>query len=1264
MRHRARAWVQGVVCCGICLLVMGCPVSVRLDITPGSADFGSSATELSLQIRKPGGGAVSWTITEVTRQNVDAPWTASNIPWLTVSPTQARQTGPLEIVTLTADRTGLRAGAYTNAGILVEAGNFSRVIPVSLIVQSTLSVSPPQVSLRQGATETAFRIVNSGVSSAAWTLRFIPENGDIAAAQPLPADIIASPASGTIPAGGTANVSLSWTQERSSFGILVDSPAGQPVFSVVFGAAITGLQVDPPSLTLFYDNRTDESASATQPASTLTIRNTGGTARSWAIQINDVARGGTTSAISATPSQGNTLPGEETTVEVRVTDPASVTSGSGNYELIIHSSDDQFIVVPLTLDIAILPVIEASDPPQPNTTRPEVTSLRKLDFGTQDVNKEFWVVNVGPLESDLYFRITHEDQGSETPLIYVNPLQGDTNGPDGDFFLPGTNFLIDGVPIQVTVDRSAMREDVEYRKITIEAWNADFTQQLTAVQPVEIEVRVERPPMRVEGAINRARPPYLMRFAFLLRDRLGQAIPTLTADDLSRLRFTLTEDDVPMDWNETSQFVLGAEHIRTNLVLLLDFTGSLYYSGVNDPVNPRRPGEVLEEVRAAALRFLDDLPENYKVALMYHCDRQQKNRLIHPFTTDRNALKNALAAFYLPPAMHGVTAVWDAVEDAVNRIVAADPPDTLPFDDADVRAIVLVTDGKDNASAVQPSTAIGNAKDNRVRLYSLTYGDPNSINLADLLTAADDTGGYVYRAADASGLVQLLGNVKGLVLEPVTSLNAATAQFNIVNAGATDLNWEIASVPNWLTVTPASGSLVSGESITVSVTANPAAFTVPPPLRAAEATLQITSNNGSGYAKVRTQFASDMSAVESIALVLTDEPGRVWQDLRNQLLFTYITPSQRGGTYSIRAEYTQPDGSVLTAIFEEDGVFYPGDVLAGQISTHTTGIVEDLTTLNPLEAVRAEAYVRLDYAPRNVSKFRFRIVPMVPLDLPAAAAVAFSNVQMQVEIAPGGLADSTDPYASTWRLVNEGSNRYLLLTEQNAPLTYGASGELLRVKFTGLKDFVDACLAADYDPLFYLDLRVDNQLYYAPGTPTRPSQTVYFQYPNGPTNPGRLLSIGLEPDLAGAAATAALMAFPGIDPDTVSTWDQDGDGVEDFMDPYPADARYPGGLITPSVVDLSAGPVTVTLTNNRLDAFTWSLSVEDLPGTFPENAIAERVNLVPDTGGDTPLLPGTSTTFQVSLDSNGLPNGTYEGLLVVTTDVFGAQRYRLVYTRN
>lgn len=1263
MRYRVRAWVLGIILCGMGLLTAGCPVTVRLDITPGAADFGSSATELTLQIRKPGRRPVAWTITEVTRQSVDAEWTAADIAWLTVSPMEMRQTGPLEVVTLSADRTGLRAGSYTDSGILIQAGSFSRVIPVSLLVQSTLSVSPPQVSLRQGATQTAFRIINTGVSSAAWTLRYIPGNGDAASAQPLPPDLIASPASGTVPAGATVNVSLSWTSERDSFGLLVDSPAGQPIVSVVFGAAITGLEVDPAALTLFYDNRSEDSTSATQLASTLVIRNTGGASRSWTIQINDIARGGTTSAISATPAQGTTLPGDETAVEVRVTDPAAVTSGSGNYELILRSTEDQFIVVPLTLDIAILPVIEASDPPQPNASRPEVTSLRKLDFGTQDVSKEFWVVNVGPLESDLYFRITHDDLGSQNPLIYVNPLQGDTNGPDGDFFLPGTNFLIDGMPIQVTVDRSAMREDVEYRKIIIEAWNADFTQQLTAVQPVEIEVRVERPPMRVEGAINRARPPYLMRFAFLLRDRRGQAIPILTAADLSRLRFTLTEDDVPLDFRETSQFVLGAEHIRTNLVLLLDFTGSLYYLGTDDPVNPRRPGQALEEVRAAALRFLDDLPDNYSVALMYHADRQQKNRLIHPFTTDRDALKAALSAFYLPPAQHGVTAVWDAVDDAVNRLAAADPPGTLPFDDADVRAIVMISDGKDNASAVQPSTAIGNAKDNRVRLYTLTYGDPNSINLADLLTAAEDTGGYVYRAADTEGLVELLGNVRGLVLEPVASAGTDTAQFSIVNAGSTDLSWELGSVPNWLTVVPASGTLVSGERITVSVTANPAAFTTPPPLRVAEAPLTLSSSNGSGTVRVRAQFTADMSAAESITLALTDEPGRLWQDLRNQLLFTYITPSQRGGTYSIRVEYTQPDGEVLTAIFEEDGVFYPGDILAGQISTHSTGIVEDLTTLDPLEAVRAEAYVRLDYAPRNVSKFRFRILPVLPADLPPAAAAAFASVAMRVEIAPGGLVDSTDPYASSWRLVDEGSNRYFLLTEQNSPLQYGASGELLRVEFTGLRDFVEACNAADYDPLFYLDLRVDNQLYYAPGTPTRPSQTVYFQYPNGPTHPGRLLSIGLEPDLAGAAMTAAMMAFPGIDPDAVITWDQDEDGVEDFADPYPADASSPGGLITPSVVDLSGGPVTVTLTNNRLDAFAWSLTLEDLPAITPANSIISRITLTPDAGSG-PLLPGMTETFQISLDSTGLPNGTYEGVLVVNTDVFGAQRYRLVYTQN
>ncbi|HOQ90152.1 MAG TPA: hypothetical protein PLX03_08445, partial [Candidatus Hydrogenedentes bacterium] len=560
-------------------------------------------------------------------------------------------------------------------------------------------------------------------------------------------------------------------------------------------------------------------------------------------------------------------------------------------------------------------------------------------------------------------------------------------------------------------------------------------------------------------------------------------------------------------------------------------------------------------------------------------------------------------------------------------------------------------------------TAFGNAKDQRVRLYALTYGDPNSVNLADLLTAAEDTGGYVYRAADAPSLVRLLGNLGGLVLEPVSEQKADTAQFAIANAGDTTLDWTVQSIPTWITVSPAGGSLVPGERITVSVTANPAAFSVPPPLRIAEATFAITSNNGNGTVKVRAQFENDMSAVQNVALSLTDEPGRVWQDLRNQLLFTYITPSQRGGTYSIRAEYTKPDGEVLTAIFEEDGVFYPGDVLAGQISTHTSGIVEDFTTLDPDEAVRAEAYIRLDYAPRNVSKFRFRILPVLPEDAPPVVVAAFGSAAMQVEIAPGGLADSTNPYASSWRLVSEGDNRYFLLTEQNSPLPYGASGELLRVKFTRLKDFLDACDAAGYEPRFYLDLRVDNQLYYAPGTDTRPSQTVYFQYPNGPTNPGRLLAIGLDPDLAGAAVSASVMAFPGIDPDAVTSWDQDEDGIEDFVDPYPADARYPGGLIAPSVIDLSGGSVTAVLANNRLDTFSWSLSLEDLPGTLPGNSIISRITLTPNTGG-APLAPGETANFQVSIDSSGLPNGSYEAVLVVNTDAFGSIRYRLIYTQN
>ena len=169
------------------------------------------------------------------------------------------------------------------------------------------------------------------------------------------------------------------------------------------------------------------------------------------------------------PSTGSLPAGGTDTVAVSVADAVSALSGAGNYELLIRlANQDGVLVVPLVLESVALPVPIASEPPNPSVARPEYAQMTSLDFGQTDAQKEFYVVNIGPIESKLYFKIVHDDQGVEEPLIVdVQPVSGQIVTRQGDvFFIPGTNDMVDAVRVVVTVDRSVMNEDVEYRDLT------------------------------------------------------------------------------------------------------------------------------------------------------------------------------------------------------------------------------------------------------------------------------------------------------------------------------------------------------------------------------------------------------------------------------------------------------------------------------------------------------------------------------------------------------------------------------------------------------------------------------------------------------------------------------------------------------------------------------------------------------------------------------------------------------------------------------
>ncbi len=584
--------------------------------------------------------------------------------------------------------------------------------------------------------------------------------------------------------------------------------------------------------------------------------------------------------------------------------------------------------------------------------------------------------------------------------------------------------------------------------------------------------------------------------------------------------------------------------------------------------------------------------------------------------------------------------------------------------------MLFIGDGHDNASTIQASGAISAARDHRVRLYPLAYTNGAPINYADLISVAEQTGGHFYNAGNPANLVNLLGHKRSLVLAPLAGADTkedGIVEFKIINAGKGPLSWTIVedNESPWLnSITPSAGVTPPGGENLVAVTVNPTLLTAPHGVGIS--TLNINSDDGVGQVVVTLALDETGNAIQQLSLSLRDEPGRVWEELQNQIMLTYVTPLQRSAKYSIRVYYAQEDGSEITGFFEEDGIYYFGDVRAGQIAMHTTGLALNYDARNWDDFARAEVYVRSDYVPRNVNQFRMRFVPSLAENAPQELVDAFAAHRMTVELAPDGLLVFDDGSLPNWRLVPENDNIYRMLTAREFTLPYGASGNLLRISFTHLWPFIETANQLGLEPEFFLDMRVDNQVYYAPATQFRPSETVYFLYPSGIANPEWPLRIGEGSDLAPAARSVALLAWPDVIPEAVGAWDRDEDGVLDFQDPNPDDDSRPGRLTQPGTIRFTSGTTMqpVSIVNNRWDTFSYDASILTpansllLPEQFRWESQDDLGNWTPLAPGDAPvgmLAPGDIAQLRLFFEPGSLPGALYVATLSLNTDVFGVE---------
>ncbi len=164
--------------------------------------------------------------------------------------------------------------------------------------------------------------------------------------------------------------------------------------------------------------------------------------------------------------------------------------------------------------------------------------------------------------------------------------------------------------------------------------------------------------------------------------------------------------------------------------ILLDTTGSM--------------AEALPRVKNSIVRLIDGLDPQDSVAI-YTFDSRLMVR--QEFTTDKQAAKRAI----LRTRAEGQTALFDALSEAAQEVAAR----------AGKKALIVFTDGDDNASVLNASAAVTRAKKLGIPLYAIAEGEATrSHNLRKILDdLSERTGGTAYQVKKGSEIEEVFQKI-------------------------------------------------------------------------------------------------------------------------------------------------------------------------------------------------------------------------------------------------------------------------------------------------------------------------------------------------------------------------------------------------------------------------------------------------------------------------------------------------------------------------
>jgi Ca-activated chloride channel homolog len=226
---------------------------------------------------------------------------------------------------------------------------------------------------------------------------------------------------------------------------------------------------------------------------------------------------------------------------------------------------------------------------------------------------------------------------------------------------------------------------------------------------------------------------------------------------------------------------------EATIVLAIDVSRSMKATDVE----PTR----LDAARTAALAFLEEVPEKFRVGVVSFATRAA---VAVPPTEDRMLVQEALAL--LAPGE------GTAIGDAVALSLEVSRPEPTEGEEPPPRSILLISDGKQDGGRVQPEEAITQARRQRVPVYSVLMGTPAGVveemlpggfrrviqvppSPETLEQISTGTGGELFAAPDTEQLAEVyqeLGSRLGTREEPreITDVFAGGAALLLLVGGA------------------------------------------------------------------------------------------------------------------------------------------------------------------------------------------------------------------------------------------------------------------------------------------------------------------------------------------------------------------------------------------------------------------------------------------------------------------------------------------------